>query len=101
MYKREDVRLDTTKRYQENEEEDLDKELRGSELEVRKDHKLEESLKKPRKARQITNTSETVPRTSSRLAKKSVTLRTQEEAHDPATLPYYIDAVEEGREGRW
>ena len=36
MYKREDVRLDTTKRYQENEEEELDNELRGSDLEVRR-----------------------------------------------------------------
>ena len=101
MYKREDIRLDTTKRYQENEEEDLNKELRGSELEVRKNHELEESLKGPRKARHITNISDTKPRRSSRLAKKRVTLMTQEETHDPATLPYYMDAVDEGRAGRW
>ena len=101
MYKREDIRLDTTKSYQENNEEDLDMELRGSELEVRKDQELEESMKEPRKARQITNTSETGPRRSSRLANKRVTLGTQEETHDPATLPYYMDTVEEGRAGRW
>ena len=84
-----------------NREEDLCKELRGSELEVRKDHKLEESLKVPRKARQITNTSDAGPSRSSRLAKKRVTLRAQEETHDPTTLPYYMDAVYEGRAGRW
>ena len=30
-----------------------------------------------------------------------MTLWTQEEAHDPETLPYYMNAVEEGRAGRW
>ena len=68
---------------------------------MRKDHKLEESLKEPRKARQITNTSETGPRRSSRRAKKRLTLKTQEETHDPTTLPYYIKALEGGMAGRW
>ena len=40
----------------------------GTELEVRKEHQVEES---------------------------------QEETHDPETLPYYMDAVKEGRPGRW
>ena len=67
--------------------------LRGSQLEVRREHELEESLKEPRKARQITNISKKVPRMSSRLAKNRVTLGTQEETHEPTTLPYYMDAV--------
>ena len=66
-----------------------------------KDHKLEETLKVPRKARLVTNTSDTAPRRSSRIAEKMVTLVTQEEAHDPETLPYYMNIVEEGRAGRW
>ena len=101
MYKWEDIRLDTTKKYQGIEEEELDNEWKGSELEARKDHKLEESLKVPRKARQSTNASDTGPRRSLRLAKKRVTLRPLEEAHDPNTLPYYMDPVEEGMVGRW
>ena len=74
MYKKEDARLDTTMRYQENEEEELDNELRGSDLEVRKDHKLEESLKAPRKARKAISTNIPAPRRSLRLARKRVTL---------------------------
>ena len=48
MYKREDIRLDTNKKYQENKEEELYNEWKGLELEARKDHdlhELEESLK--------------------------------------------------------
>ena len=62
--------------------------VRGSELEVRKDHVLEESLKVPRMAWQSTNPSNAGPRRSSRLAKKRGTLRPQEETHDPNTLTY-------------
>ena len=109
LYKREDVRLDTTKRYQENKEEELNSQLVGTELEARKDHELEarkeheleETLKVPRKARQVTNTSDAAPRRRSRLAKNRLTIGTHGEAHDPETLPYYMNAVKEGRAGRW
>ena len=101
LYKREGVRLDTTKRYQKHQEEELNSQLVGTELEARKDHKPEETLKVPRKARQDTNTSNAAPRRSSRLAKKRATLRTQEEAHDQETLPYYMNTVEEGRAEMW
>ena len=85
MYKREDVRLDTTKSYQEDEEEELNNQIMVTELEARKDHELKESLKVPRKA--VTNTSNAAPRWSSRPEKKRVTLRTQEETQDPETFP--------------
>ena len=41
MYKREDVRLDPTKMYQEDEEEKVNNQQMGTELEARKDHKFE------------------------------------------------------------
>ena len=95
LYKREDVRLDTTKRYQENKEVELNSQLVGTELAARSDHELEETMKAPRMARQVPNTNQAVPRRSNRLARKRVTIGTQE------SLPYYMNSVEEGRAGRW
>ena len=60
----------------------------GTELEARKDHKLEETPKGPRKAKQASNTSQAAPRRSTRLVKKRVSHRTQEDHHNPETLPY-------------
>ena len=83
MYKRENVRLDTTKMYQEDEEEKLNNQQMGTKLEARKDHKLEGFLKVPRKARQVPNTSNAVPRRSSRPENRKVTQRTQGETLKP------------------
>ena len=56
LYKRDEVRLDTTKMYQEDKEEELNSELVGTELAARSDHELEETMKAPRMARQVPNT---------------------------------------------
>ena len=66
----------------------LDNELKGSQLEAKKDQDVEEFLKTPRKAMQSLNASNAEPRRSSRLSKNRVTLRPQEESHDPNTQPY-------------
>ena len=42
-----------------------------------------------------------MPRRRLRLARKRVIIGTQEEANNPESLPYYMNAVEEGRAGRW
>ena len=53
MFKREDIGLDSTKRYQENKEKELNSQLLGTELEARNDDELEETMRAPRKARQV------------------------------------------------
>ena len=56
LFKREDIRLESTKRYQKVEEEELNSLLVGTSLEARNDHELEETMREPRKARQAPNT---------------------------------------------
>ena len=55
LFMRSDVRLDTTRKYQEDEEEDLNSQLAGTGLEARKDQELEDTRKRPRRARQAPN----------------------------------------------
>ena len=101
LFMRLDVRLDTTRKYQEDEEEDLNSQLAGTGLETRKDQELEETRKRPRIARQAPNAEPEVPRRSSRLARKRVTLVDEERSHNPKNLAYYMDAVMEGHAGMW
>ena len=53
LFMREDVRLDSTKRYQEAKEEELKSQLVGSGLEAKSDSELEETIKTASKARQV------------------------------------------------
>ena len=68
LFMREDVRLDSTKKYQEAEEEGLNTHLVGMGLEARNNHKLMETMRRPRKAKQAPNTDQGEPKRSSRLA---------------------------------
>ena len=56
LFMREDVRLDSTKKYQEAKEEELKSQMAGTSLEVKNDKELEDTLKGERKARQRPNT---------------------------------------------
>ena len=85
---RKEVRLDSTKKYQEVEEEELKSQLAGTSLEAKNDGELEETMKEARKARQVPNTGQAEPRRSSRLARKRLTMGTEGSTHDPENLPY-------------
>ena len=69
-----DTLLDTTRKYQEEEDEDLHSQLEGTGMETRKDQELEETRNRPRVARQAPNAETEGPRRSSRLPRKRVTL---------------------------
>ena len=58
-------------------------------------------MRKPRKAMHAPKTDQNEPRRSSRLARKRVTIETQEKAHNPEQLSYYMEVVEQGNAGRW
>ena len=83
LFMREDVRLDSTKRYQEDKEE------------------LAETRRRPRRARQAPNSDQGEQRRSLRLAKKKVTMGEEKRSHNPVYLPYYMEAVEQGHAGMW
>ena len=104
LFKREDIRLDSTKRYEEYEEEELNNQLVGTGLKARSHHKLVETMRAPRKARQASTTTEPnadrpEPRSSMRLARR-VTVGEQDDSRNPRELPYYMGAVEQGYAGR-
>ena len=99
LFMREDVRLDSTKKYQEDE--DLSTQLAGTGPEARKDQELVETRRRPRRARQTPNSDQGEPRRSLRLAKKKVTMREEKRSHNPEHLPYYMEAVEQGHPGMW
>ena len=99
LFMREDVRLDSTKKYEEYEEEDLSTQLAGTGLEARMDQELAETRKRPRRARQQASSVQDEPRRSLRLAKKKVTMGEEQDSHNPEHLPYYMDAVEQGHAG--
>ena len=95
------LRLDTTRKYQEEVDEDLHSQLEGKGMETRKDQELEETRKRPRVARQAPNAETEEPRKSSRLSRKRVTLVDEERSHNPRNLAYYMEAVREGHAGLW
>ena len=98
---REEVRLDSTKKYKDYKEEDLSTQLAGTGLEARMDHELAETRKRPRRARQQASSVQDEPRRSLRMAKKKVTRGEEQDFHNPEHLPYYMDAVEQGHAERW
>ena len=99
MFMRSDVRMDTTRRYQEEEDKDLHSQLEGSGMETRKDQELEETRRRPRVASQTPNVDNGSPRRSLRLSRKKVTIVEEERSHNPRNLDYYMDAVQDGYAG--
>ena len=99
LFMRTDVRMDTTRRYQEEEDKELHSQLEGSGMETRKDQELEETRRRPRVASQTPNVDNGPPRRSSRLSRKKVTIVEEERSHNPRNLDYYMDAVQEGYAG--
>ena len=77
LFERAAVRNDTTKTYQEVEEEEHRNQLAGTVLEARTDEQLEESTRE-RRQRQKPNIEGAEPRRSLKLAKKKVTIRVLE-----------------------
>ena len=98
LFTRGALKKDSTKKYQEAEEEELRNQVAGTSLEAKDDGQLEESMQERRK-RQRPNTEQVEPRRSTRLAKKWVTMGAQGTVDDPEILPYYMDAVEQGWAG--
>ena len=101
LFARNAVRKDTTRAYQEQEEEELRSQLAGTVEEDRPEENQEqpEGSRKERGKRRNRNTEDVEPRRSLRLAKKKVTLGDTGTVDDPKELPYYMEAVEEGYAG--
>ena len=97
MFMREDVRLYSTKKYEEYKEEDLSTLLAGTGLEARMDQELAETRKRPSRARQQASLVQDEPRRSLRLAKKKVTMGEEQDSHNPDHLPYCSGAGARGK----
>ena len=98
LFRRGALKKDSTRKYQEDNEEELSNQVAGTSLEVKVDGQLEGSMQESRK-RQRPNKEQVEPRRSTRLAKKQVTIGAQGTVDDPEILPYYMDAVEQGWAG--
>ena len=96
LFQRSVIRLGSTKRYKEDEEEELSIQLLGTGLEARSNHKLVETMREPMGAKHVHGPGGAEPRRSKRLATKRVSIRMQEETHDPEQLLYYMEVVEQG-----
>ena len=101
LFIRDEMRKDSTKKYQEAKEEALKSQVVGTSLEAKKDEQFQETMNRERKARQRPNTEQTEPRRSSRLARKRMTMGGEGSTHETENLPYYMEVVEKGRAGRW
>ena len=76
LFERAAVKKNSTKKYQESEEEKLRNQVAGASLEAKEDAQLEESMQE-RRTRQMPNTEQGEPRRSPRPAKKKVTMGRQ------------------------
>jgi hypothetical protein len=101
LFARDAVRKDTTRAYQEQEEEELRSQLAGTVGEDRPEAGLEqlEESRNERSERRKLNMEDVEPRRSLRLAKKKVTIRRLGTVDDPEVLPYYMAAIESGYAG--
>ena len=92
------MRKDTTRMYQEQEEEELRSQL-GVEDRLEGHQEQQEGGRKQRNKRRNQNLEDVEPRRSLRLAKKKVTLGDTMTVDNLAELPYYMEAVENGYAG--
>ena len=95
LFARDAVRKDTTRAYQEQEEEELRAQIGG---EVNLEEQQQGGEKQGRRGRNR-NVEDVEPRRSARLAKKMVTLGDTGKVDNPEELPYYMEAVENGYAG--
>ena len=95
LFARDAVRKDTTRAYQEQEEEELRLQIGG---EVNLEEQQQGGENQRRKGRNR-NVEDVEPRRSARLAKKKVTMEDTEKEDNPEKLPYYMEAVENGYAG--
>ena len=101
LFARDAVRKDTTRTYQEQEEEELRSQLAGTVGEDRPEahqEQLEESRNERSKRRKL-NVEDVEPRRSLRLAKKKVTMGRLGMVDDREVLPYHMAAVKSGYAG--
>ena len=96
LFARDAMWKDTTRAYQEQEEEELRSQLADTVGEETPEGQLEERKKERRRK---PNMEDVEPRRSLRLAKKKVTMGRQGTVDDPEVLPYYMAAVERGYAG--
>ena len=89
------VRKDTTRAYQEQEEEELRVQI-GGEVNL---EEQQQGGEKQRRRGMNRNVEDVEPRRSARLAKKKVTMEDTEKEDNPEELPYYMEAVENGYAG--
>ena len=95
LFARDALRKDTTRAYQEQEEEELRVQLVG-EVNLKEQ---QQGREKQRRRGRNRNMEDVEPRRSARLAKKKVTVEDSEQEDDPKELPSYMEAVENGYAG--
>ena len=101
LFARDAMRKDTTRKYHNQEEEELRSQLVdtvGGDVLGMGQEQMEEN-RSERSKRRKPNVEDVEPRRSLRLAKKRMTVELQKTVHDPEVLPYYMAAVESGYAG--